>query len=120
KTTENIEALEDIFNDLVRRIVQLGHGGLLLVTKVPDMNEFSSFRELDSSLLQNLLLRYWKDAAALVAASGGLPAWFGEGKQRAKDPELLKVASDTTMLENCVRAIANLAGMDGAIVMDYS
>lgn len=120
KTTATIESIEDIFNELVRGIVRLGHGGLLLVTKAPDMNEFSSHREIDSPLLQDLLIRYWTSAAALVSASGGVSPAFGKGKQRDKDPEFLKVASATTMLENCVSSIAHLAGMDGAIVMDHS
>jgi hypothetical protein len=120
KTKGKIESLEDLFNDLAQQIVQLGHGGLLLFTKEPDLNEFSSCRKVDSSFLQELLIRYWDDAAALVKASGGLAPWLGKGTQREKDPQLLKVASNTTMLENCVNSIAHLAGVDGAIVLDYS
>ena len=120
KTKGKIESVEDIFNDLLRGIIRLGHGGLLLVAKNPDVDEFSSYRGLDSNLLQELLIRYWNDADSLLAASGGVAPWLGRGNQRAKAPQLLKVASDTTMLENCIGSIANLAGMDGAIVMDYS
>lgn len=120
QTFGTIESLEDIFNDLAEGIVRLGHGGLLLVTKVPDMRQFSSSRQLDCSLLRHLLVRYWNDAATLLAASDGVGNLLAEANQEATSPHMLAVASDTTMLGNCVRSIAHLAGVDGAIVMDCS
>jgi hypothetical protein len=119
QTTGTVESLEDIFNDLAEAIVRLGHGGLLIVTKCPDMGQFSSSRRLDCPLLRQLLVRYWNDAATLLAASDGVGKVLAEGNQQAASPHSLIVASDTTMLENCVSSIAHLAGMDGAIVMDY-
>jgi hypothetical protein len=120
QTTGAIESLEDIFNDLAEAIVRLGHGGLLIVTKCPDMCQFSSSRPINCSLLRQLLIRYWNDTAALLAASGGLGNLIAGVNQQAISPQSLGVASDTTMLENCLSSISHLAGMDGAIVMDYA
>jgi hypothetical protein len=120
QTKGTIESLEDIFNDLAEAIVKLGHGGLLLVTKCPDMSQFSSIRAIDCPLLRQLLIRYWNDVAARKPAAGGAGNLPGGQYQQATSPRSITVASDTTMLENCVRSIAHLAGMDGAIVMDYA
>lgn len=60
KTDRTIESLEDVFFDLLLTIATLGHGGLLLVTKNAGTSEFSSLREVDSTLLHELLLGYWK------------------------------------------------------------
>jgi len=114
-TSGTVEALEDIFNDLAKAIVGLGHGGLLIVAKEPSRNHFSSLKKLDSLLLQELLIRYWNDIARL---HGGRAA--GESQDVRKNPHALTVASDTVMLENGVKSIAHLAGVDGAIVMNYS
>jgi hypothetical protein len=120
QTPGNIEALEDIFNDLAKAVVRLGHGGLLLVTRSPDMGQFSSSRRIDCPLLQQLLIRYWKDVSTLLANSGGLDRLLAEENRQGASPHALRVASDTTMLENCLSSIGHLAGMDGAIVMDYA
>jgi hypothetical protein len=120
QTTGTIESLEDIFNDLAEAIVRLGHGGLLLVTKSPDIGQFSSSRGLNCPLLRQLLVRYWNDAEMLLAESGSLGSLLAAGNQQALGPHSLTVASDTAMLENCVSSIAHLAGMDGAIAMDYA
>ena len=121
QTTGTIESVEDVFNDLAKAIVRLGHGGLLLVTKHPDMDQFSSPRQLlDCSLLRRLLVRYWDTVAKALAASDGVGNLLAEENQHDTSPHLLTLASDTTMLENCVRSIAHLAGVDGAIVMDYA
>jgi hypothetical protein len=120
QTTGTIESLEDIFNDLAEAIVKLGHGGLLLMTKCPDMTQFSSARPIDCPLLRQLLIRYWNDVAARKPAVGGTANLLGGPYPQASSPRSIAVASDTTMLENCVRSIAHLAGMDGAIVMDYA
>jgi hypothetical protein len=120
RTNGTIESLEDIFNDLAEAIVRLGHGGLLLVTKYLDVSQFSSFRRLDGMLLEHLLVRYWDDVATLLAASGGAGNLLDEGNRQAASPHSVAVASDTAMLENCISSIAQLAGMDGAIMMDYA
>ena len=118
-TSGTIEALEDIFHDLVAAIVKQEHGGLLLVTKQPDWCEFSSSREIECSLLQRLLLQYWNDVATLLAEVGGVDNLITR-QQLTPSRHSQVVASDTTMLENCLRSISQLAGMDGAIVMDYA
>lgn len=119
-TDGSIESLENIFNDLAEAIVHLGHGGLLLAAKHSDLEQFSSARPLACSLLRQLLMRYWSDVATLEAATSGVANRLVEQHQQAAGPHSLTVASSTTMLENCIRSIAHLAGMDGAIVMDYA
>jgi hypothetical protein len=120
QTKGTIDSLEDIFNDLAEAIVKLGHGGLLLVTRAPDMCRFSSARAIDCPLLRQLLIRYWNDVAARKRAAGGPANLLGGQSQQPTSSRSITVASDTTMLENCVRSIAHLAGVDGAIVMDYA
>jgi hypothetical protein len=67
-----------------------------------------------------LLIRYWNDSAAYVAASGGVGNLLHDAQRRVTNPHALAVASDTAMLENCIESIAHLAGMDGAIVLNYA
>ena len=115
-----VEALPSIFNDIAKVIVRLGHGGLLLIADEPKKCYFSSSRQVDSPLLQQLLIQYWNSTAALVAESGGAhnlldmaasgETWYGNS---------LVVAANVEMLEKCIRAIAGLAGMDGAMVLNY-
>jgi hypothetical protein len=119
QTTDTIESSKRVFNDLAEAIVRLGHGGLLLVSKCPNMNQFSSSRPVNCSLLGRLLVRSWHNVAALLAESGGVAKLLAQGTEPAASPHSLTVASDTTMLENCLSSIAHLAGMDGAIVMDF-
>lgn len=117
-TNGTVESLEEIFNDLTEAIVRLGHGGLLMVTKCPDMREFSSTRTAKSQLLRQILVQYWNDVAALLRAVGGKGNLLA-AQGKLATPQFLSVASNTTMLENCVRSIGQLSGMDGAIVMDF-
>jgi hypothetical protein len=119
-TTGAIESLEDVFNDLAEAIVRLGHGGLLLFVRRLDMREFSSARRTDSRLLRQLLIRYWNDVATLMQAAGGVGNLSNAETRQAVGPHALTVSTDTTMLENYIRSIGHLAGMDGAIVMDYT
>jgi hypothetical protein len=120
RTRGRVESIEDIFNDVVEGIKKLGHGGMLLVAKKADLKQFSSARRLHCGLLHQLLLRYWDDVATLNEVSGGVTNLLSGENRRATGPESLTVASDVTMLENCVSSIGHLAGMDGAIVMDYA
>ncbi len=107
--------LQNVFNDLTEAIMQLGHGGMLIVAREPKGNQFSSLRVTDSLLLQELLIRYWHDVARLVTGTGAAD----EIPDIRNNPHALNVASDSVMLGNGVKSIAALAGMDGAIVMDY-
>ncbi|MCI0680510.1 MAG: hypothetical protein L0Y71_00280 [Gemmataceae bacterium] len=110
-----IESVEDVFNDLAEAIHRLGHGGMILVTAQPKKSHFTSFREIDCLLLQQLLIRYWNRVADLNADPGA--------KQRMRNGEDTKhglaISSMVSMLEKCVSSIARLAGIDGAIVMDF-
>jgi hypothetical protein len=118
-TTGVIQSLEDIFNDLAEAMARLGHGGLLLITRNHDLSQFSSARPIHCRLLRQLLIRYWNDVATLLAAGGGTENLLADVNQQVVGSHSLAVSTDTTMLENCVRSIAHLAGIDGAIVMDY-
>jgi hypothetical protein len=115
-----IEALDAIFNDLAEAIVRLGHGGMLLVAKEPRAPQFSSLRQIDCLLLQQLLIRYWNDVGTLSASAGGVGNLLASAEAGVVHPRALPVASDAAMLENCIDSIAHLAGVDGVIVMDYA
>ena len=119
-THGTVESLEDVFNDLAEAIVRLGHGGMLIVAKELKKSQFSPFRQIDCLLLQELLVRYWNDVATLSASAGGVGNLLASAEASVVNPRALPVASDTLMLENCISSIAHLAGVDGAIVMDYS
>ncbi len=114
-----VESLDDIFNDLAKEIVRMGHGGMLLFTKRPDLSQFSSHRRSDCHLLRQLLIRYYIDVATLNAAGGSVANLLAAADLEQTSPHSLTVSADTTMLENCISSIARLAGMDGAIVMDH-
>jgi hypothetical protein len=118
-TDGTVEGLDDIFNDLAKAVVRLGHGGILIVAKEPRRPQFSSLRQIDCLFLQQLLVRYWDDVAACVAASGGMGNLMETTEAGTVNPHALAVASDTAMLETCIDSIAHLAGMDGAIVLKY-
>jgi hypothetical protein len=120
QTTGAVEALDHVFNDIAEAIVRQGHGGLLLVTQNPELNQFSSHRRVGGSLLRQRLVQYWGNVAALTAATGGAAIRLAGVNTQQASPHLLNVASDTAALEKCVNLIAHLAGMDGAIVMDYA
>ena len=117
-TRGTVEALEDIFNDIAKAIVRLGHGGLLLIADEHEKSHFSSSRWVNSLLLKKTLIQYWESVADLLDSSGGaaklLASSGGVG-----DRHSLIVAANTEMLEKCIRAVAHLAGMDGAIALDY-
>jgi len=118
-TGGTVEALDDIFNDLAKAIVRLGHGGILIVAKNPRRSQFSFLRQIDCLFLQQLLVRYWNDVATCVAASGGVGNLLAGADVGMVNPHALTIASDTAMLEKCIDSIAHLAGVDGAIVLTY-
>lgn len=116
-TKGHVENIEEVFNDIVKGITRLGHGGILLVANPNKASYFSSLRRSDFSLLQVLLARYWTAAAALVAEAGGLGELLN-ARDRTKFKNLWKVTNAVSMLEKCIPTIAQLAGMDGAIAMN--
>ncbi len=119
-TDGTVEALESVFNDLVEEIVHLGHGGILIVAKTPKASQFSSLRRIDCLLLRQLLVRYWNDVARLTRSAGGAARLAANPRAMAGNPHALAVASDTAMLEKCIASIGQLAGVDGAIVLNYA
>ncbi len=119
-TRGTADSLEDIFNDLAEAIARLGHGGMLIVAKEPKKSQFASFRQIDCLLLQELLIGYWNDVATLSASAGGVGNLLASAETGVVNPRALPVATDATMLENCIDSIAHLAGVDGAIVLDYA
>ncbi len=119
-TSGTVEALDDIFNDLAKAIVRLGHGGMLIFAKEPRASQFDPFRRLDCLLLQQLLIRYWNDVACLLDELGGVDNVLNNEVRRTASRFALVVSSTTSMLEKCIGSIAHLAGVDGAIVLDYA
>jgi hypothetical protein len=113
-----VEALEYIFNDIVAAIVRLGHGGLLLFADEQKKSNFSSFRDVDLLLLHQLLIRYWDSIGELVAEAGNIGNLM-DSSSVGKYRNSVLVAHSTERLEKCIRTIVHLAGMDGAIALDY-
>lgn len=117
-TSGAIEEIEDICNDLAKAIVLHGHGGMLLFANPNKRSYFSSLRVVDSPLLQDLLVQYWEHKRVLTTNSGGAANVMAQTPQ-VDFAASLKVAQDTEQLEKCVQAIADLAGADGAIALNY-
>ena len=120
QTTGVVESLEDVFNDIAKAIVRQGHGGMLLVTKEWDQTQFSSRRLTGGHILRQRLVRYYEIVAALNAVTGGPANTLAGLNAQEASPHHLMIASETGVLEKCVNLIANLAGLDGSIVMDYA
>lgn len=115
-TEGTVESLNQVFNDLAGAIARMGHGGMILIAETPKKYHFSSHRELvTSTLLQDILLRYWDATRELLNNAGGLANPLAERAPANEHTQAVTAA--TGMLENCIRAIANFSGMDGAIVM---
>lgn len=115
-TSGTVEGLADIFNDIAEIIVNLGHGGLLLIAPEHEESYFSSLTQADSAPLRQLLIQYWNNVALLLDEAGGRANLLRSGGAGYKHSPI--IAANTEMLEQCVRAVAHLAGMDGAIVLN--
>lgn len=118
-TSGTLESIDDVFNDLAKTIVRLGHGGMLMFAKEPQSTHFSTFRRLDCLLLQQLLVQYWNHSAELLADVGDAANLLND-EARAASSFSLAVSSDTSMLEKCISSIAHLSGVDGSIVLDFA
>lgn len=114
-----IESLDHIFNDLMREIVRLGHGGMVIFADTPKETHFSSLRRTNCYYFYDLLRSYWDESAELVKAAGGVGKLLNKPNHSQLAPRMMNVTRATDQLENCLRAIANLSGMDGAIVLTY-
>jgi hypothetical protein len=113
-----IEAVEIIFNDLIKAITRLGHGGIVLFADKQKADYFTTYRQSAGWSLQFLLIQYWRAAAAMAAriAARGLPSSL---QAIWTDEEAVIIAARTATLEKAIREIARLSGMDGAIAMNY-
>jgi hypothetical protein len=120
QTTGVVESLEDVFNDIAEAIVRQGHGGMLLAVKDWDESQFSSNRCTGGNILRQRLVRYYDTVAALNAVTGGAANTLAGVNAVQASPHHVAISSETSVLEKCVNLIANLAGMDGAIVMDFA
>jgi hypothetical protein len=114
-----LDSLPGIINELMGAIVRLGHGGMVIFTGEPKAPQFSSLRRTNCFFLHQLLTAYWQRRLELVSAAGGLERWLENADMNGLAEQRMNVASATDRLENCVQAIANLSGMDGAIVLTY-
>jgi hypothetical protein len=114
-----IKSLDTIFDDLMGAIVRFGHGGMVIFAGAPKASHFSSLRRTNCIYFNQLLEDYWDRSAELVTAAGGVAALLNPRDRRACSMQMLQVASATDRLENCLQAIANLSGLDGAIVLTY-
>jgi hypothetical protein len=114
-----MDSLSDVVNELMRAILRLGHGGMVIFADTPKMTQFSSFRQSHCHFLHELLFDYWMRIAELIAAAGGIEKWIAKPDASGLSKQQVNVAAATDRLENCVQAIANLSGMDGAIVLTY-
>jgi len=110
-----IESVEDVFNDLAEVIHRMGHGGMILVGPEPKKSQFSSFREIDCLLLQQLLVKYWD----LVDDLTNVPGTKQKMLRGEETKHGLRISSMVSMLEKCLSSIGWLAGMDGAIVLTF-
>ncbi len=120
KTREDlVESLDDIFNDLMREIVRLEHGGMVIFSQTPDTKHFSSLRGTTCDFFHSALVDYWDSARELVSIAGGVDKLLTTNDRAHLMPYMLKVARSTDQVENCIPAIANLSGMDGAIIFTY-
>ena len=113
------KSLDHIFNDLMREIVRLGHGGMVIFADTPKKTHFSSLRRTDCYYFQDLLYDYWDESTKLVKAAGGVGELLNVPDRSHLMPYMMNVTRATDQLENCLPAIANLSGMDGAIVLTY-
>jgi hypothetical protein len=116
QTRGAVETVEDVFNDLAEVVHRMGHGGMILVAPEPKQSQFSSFREIDCLLLQQLLVKYW-DLGDDLSKDPGAKQRMQRGEETKHS---LRISLAVSMLEKCVSSIGQLAGMDGAIVLDFS
>jgi hypothetical protein len=94
--------------ELVWRIAELGHGGMLIITDRPQSPALSYRYPIAQRRLQKAMLRYWRSAAEDGSGTSrvALRRWPGS-------PAADRVLS----LTEYIAATAQLAAVDGAIVL---
>ena len=94
--------------ELVWRMAELGHGGMLIVTDRPESPALSYRYPISRRRLQKAMVRYWRAAAADGHGTSRVPLGQSPGT-----PSIHEGLS----LTEYVAATAQLAGTDGAIVL---
>ena len=102
-----------VISELVWRISEMGHGGILIVTDRPDSQTLSYKYPTKSGRLQSAIVRYWKAAYQDGYGTTRVPPSHSPG---------IALVHEGVVLRECVAATAQLAGTDGAIVLgtDFS
>jgi hypothetical protein len=102
-----------VLSELVWRISEMGHGGILIVTDRPDSQTLSYKYSTESGRLQNAVVRYWKAAYQDGYGTTRVPLSHSPGAD---------LIHEGVMLRESVAATAQLSGTDGAIVLgtDFS
>ena len=97
-----------IIAELIWRITELGHGGMLIVTDRPESPTLSYRYPILQRRLQRAMVRYWRAAAEDGHGSSRVPPGQSPGT-----PSLYEGLS----VREYIAATAQLAGTDGAIVL---
>ena len=105
--------LQLIIAELVWRIAELGHGGMLIVTDRPQSPSLSYRYPISQRRLQKAMVRYWRVVAQDDQGTSPVPPG-----RSLETPSIHEGLS----LREYIAATAHLAGTDGAIVMgtDFS
>ncbi len=105
--------LQLIIAELVWRIAELGHGGLLIVTDRPQSPSLSYQYPISQRRLQKAMVRYWRVVAEDDLGTSPVPPG-----QSAGAPSFHGGSS----LREYIAATVQLAGTDGAIILgtDFS
>ena len=114
-----LDSLADIVNNLMASISRLGHGGMVIFADSPKTTHFSSYRQSSCYFLRRLIAAYCMRRAEQIEVAGGFDKWLESPDNSRFGLHNMCVAAATDRLENCIHAIANLSGMDGAIVLTY-
>jgi hypothetical protein len=119
-TQGTVESIEDIIGDLAKAIMRKGHGGILLFTDTHKKPFFSTFRELQSRMLQDPMYEYWNCVAQLLA-NADKNALLSTPPFRMPEVNRYSILLDkqTEILEKCIAAVGHLAGLDGAIALNF-
>lgn len=97
-----------IIAELVWRIAELGHGGMLIVTDRPESPALSYRYPISQRRLQKAMVRYWRTAAEDGQGTPRVPVGRSPGT-----PSVYEGSNITEYMA----ATAQLSGTDGAIVL---
>ncbi len=102
-----------VISELVWRISEMGHGGILIITDKPESSTISYKYRVKAGRLQSDVVRYWKAAHA---------DGYGTTRVAPSQSPGITLVHEGMVLRECLAATAQLAGTDGAIVLgtDFS